>query len=53
MGNVSNRVETFKVKMIDTTPTKPVFSTSDGNLASGSSHSTDYTLSWKSTNEGS
>ena len=37
---------------VDTTPTNPVISASDG-LASGKYHSSNYTLSWKSTNKGS
>lgn len=51
VGNVSNNVYTFKVEMVDKTPSDPNFSASDG-LGSNSYHSSDYTLSWQSSNDG-
>lgn len=50
--NVSLKPFEIEIKNIDTTPTNPVITASDG-LASGSYHEKDYTLSWKSTNVGS
>ena len=49
-GNETEKV--IKVSTIDTKPTNPVISASDGQV-SGSYHDKDYTLSWKSTNQGS
>ena len=49
-GNETEKV--IKVSTIDTKPENPVISASDGQV-SGSYHDKDYTLSWKSTNQGS
>ena len=49
-GNETEKV--IKVSTIDTKPENPIISASDGQV-SGSYHDKDYTLSWKSTNQGS
>ena len=50
-SNLCSEISSYVIN-VDTTPTNPVISASDG-LASGKYHSSDYTLSWKSTNKGS
>ena len=50
-SNLCSGISSYVIN-VDTTPTNPVISASDG-LASGKYHSSNYTLSWKSTNKGS
>ena len=50
-SNLCSEISSYVIN-VDTTPTNPVISASDG-LASGKYHSSNYTLSWKSTNKGS
>ena len=49
-SNLCSGISSYVIN-VDTTPTNPVISASDG-LASGKYHSSNYTLSWKSTNKG-
>ena len=50
-SNLCSGISSYVIN-VDTTPTNPVISASDG-IASGKYHSSNYTLSWKSTNKGS
>ncbi len=50
-SNLCSGISSYKIN-VDTIPTNPVISASDGQV-SGSYHDKDYTLSWKSTNQGS
>ena len=50
-SNLCSEISGYVIN-VDTTPTNPVISASDG-IASGKYHSSNYTLSWKSTNKGS
>ena len=50
-SNLCSGISSYKIN-VDTKPTNPVISASDG-IASGSFHEKDYTLKWKSTNQGS
>ena len=50
-SNLCSGISSYVIN-IDTTPSDPVISASDG-IASGNFHNSDYTLSWKSTNKGS
>ena len=50
-SNLCSGISSYVIN-VDTTPTNPVISASDG-IASGNFHNSDYTLSWKSTNKGS